>query len=164
MAPSANPSRLRAVCRNVIVSAGESKPISWVPGIAPARWTPRRARVAGLSSPQPVSAACPKARPSWRNGGSPRPTLRTPARCEQLRGASGRCGKMRSRRPNNSGSRPGRCHAASTTLFTCSICSCQPVVPITRFTPSAAIARYFRRPLMESRIRSRHRYLGNSPP
>ena len=32
-APRANPSRLRAVCRSVMVSAAESKPISCVPGM-----------------------------------------------------------------------------------------------------------------------------------
>ena len=36
-APCANPSRLRAVWRSVMVSAAESKPISCVPGFAPAR-------------------------------------------------------------------------------------------------------------------------------
>src|SRR5208282_3432265 len=36
-APRAKPSRLRAVCRIVIVSAAESKPISCVPGTVPAR-------------------------------------------------------------------------------------------------------------------------------
>src|SRR6202521_2161650 len=36
-APCANPSRLRAVCRSVIVSTAESKPISCVPGCVPAR-------------------------------------------------------------------------------------------------------------------------------
>ena len=36
-APRANPSRLRAVCRRVMVSAAESNPISCVPGCAPAR-------------------------------------------------------------------------------------------------------------------------------
>src|SRR5208337_743831 len=36
-APRANPSRLRAVWRSVMVSAGESKPISCVPVCAPAR-------------------------------------------------------------------------------------------------------------------------------
>src|SRR6266849_2370300 len=36
-APRAKPSRLRAVCRSVMVSAAESKPTSCVPGCAPAR-------------------------------------------------------------------------------------------------------------------------------
>src|SRR5215831_13534842 len=40
-APCAKPSRLRAVCRNVIVSSAESNPISWVPGTAPARFAVR---------------------------------------------------------------------------------------------------------------------------
>src|SRR5581483_7241655 len=39
-APRAKPSRLRAVCRSVIVSAPESKPISCVPGCLPARLEP----------------------------------------------------------------------------------------------------------------------------
>ena len=41
-APRAKPSRLRAVWRSVMVSAAESKPISCVPGMVPARLEPRR--------------------------------------------------------------------------------------------------------------------------
>src|SRR5579859_1251350 len=40
-APRAKPSRLRAVCRSVMVSAAESNPISCVPGCAPARFAVR---------------------------------------------------------------------------------------------------------------------------
>ncbi len=47
-APRAKPSRLRAVCRSVMVSADESKPISCVPGCAPARF---EARLTGWLKP-----------------------------------------------------------------------------------------------------------------
>ena len=50
-APRAKPSRLRAVCRSVMVSAAESNPISCVPGCAPARFeltSTRRDRAALL--------------------------------------------------------------------------------------------------------------------
>ena len=116
-APRAKPSRLRAVWRRVMVSAAESKPISCVPGCAPARLelTSIGARSRPFSSPRPASERSRRRILFCRVVDLPGPgavfRLLTRAGARLRRPA----GRTHSRRSKNSGSRPARCHVFSTT-------------------------------------------------